>query len=70
MECPNCGEEISEEDSVCPYCGCLITEPSYDAISDEMDEEEGSNQLYMHLTGSLIVCLRVNVCIGDQATFS
>lgn len=37
MECPNCDEEISEEDSVCPHCGSLITEPSHDSISDEED---------------------------------
>jgi transcription initiation factor TFIIIB Brf1 subunit/transcription initiation factor TFIIB len=29
-ECPNCGEEISEEDSVCTRCGVLIEEPAYD----------------------------------------
>ena len=40
MKCPNCDEEISEEDSVCPHCGALITEPSHDAYADEMDEEE------------------------------
>lgn len=40
MECPLCGEEISEEDSACPYCGALIEEPAYDAISDEKDEED------------------------------
>ena len=39
MKCPNCNEEISEEDSVCPNCGCLIEEPCYDAISDEEDDE-------------------------------
>ena len=39
-ECPNCGEEISKEDAVCPHCGSLIEEPCHDAISDE-DEEEG-----------------------------
>lgn len=41
-KCPNCGEEISEEDSVCPHCGALITEPSHDGISDEQDLEEDS----------------------------
>ncbi len=33
------GEEISEEDSLCPHCGALIEEPAYDAISDEMDHD-------------------------------
>ena len=37
MECPNCGEEISEEDSVCPHCGVLIEEPCYDAIVDRIE---------------------------------
>jgi len=39
MECPNCGEEIAEEDSVCSHCGALIEEPSYDIESDLQDEE-------------------------------
>jgi len=39
-KCPLCGQEISEEDSVCPHCGALITEPSHDAISNEQDEED------------------------------
>ena len=38
-ECPNCGEGISEDDSVCPHCGALVAEPSYGAISDEEDTE-------------------------------
>ena len=38
--CPNCGEEIIGEDSLCPYCGALIEEPSYDIESDLRDEEE------------------------------
>lgn len=41
MKCPNCGEEVSEEDSVCPHCGALIEEPCYDIESDLQDEEEG-----------------------------
>ena len=40
MECPNCGEEISEDDVICPNCGCLIEEPAYDIESDLQDEEE------------------------------
>jgi transcription initiation factor TFIIIB Brf1 subunit/transcription initiation factor TFIIB len=36
--CPNCGEEISEEDIVCPSCGTLIAEPAYDALADDEDE--------------------------------
>lgn len=39
MECPNCGEEISEDDAVCPSCGCLIEEPCHDIVSDLADEE-------------------------------
>ena len=35
MLCPNCNEEISEEDVVCPNCGSLIEEPCYDAMDDE-----------------------------------
>ena len=35
MECPLCGEEISEDDVICPSCGCLVEEPAYDALSDE-----------------------------------
>ncbi len=42
MECPNCGEGISEDDSVCPHCGALLEEPCHDTISDEEDEEEDS----------------------------
>lgn len=38
-KCPNCGEEISEEDSVCIHCGALVTEPSHD-IEDDLDSEE------------------------------
>ena len=34
MKCPNCNEEISNEEAVCPHCGSLIDEPCYDAISD------------------------------------
>jgi len=37
MECPNCGEEISEEDSVCSHCGALIEEPCYDTMADKVD---------------------------------
>ena len=37
MDCPICGEEISEDEVVCPYCGSVIEEPSYDAIADEED---------------------------------
>lgn len=39
-ECPNCGEEISEDDSVCPHCGALIEEPAYD-IEDDLESDEG-----------------------------
>lgn len=39
-KCPLCGEEISEDDAVCPSCGCLIEEPDYDATSDIEDDEE------------------------------
>ncbi len=38
-QCPLCGEEISEDDAICPSCGCLLEEPCYDEILDEMDEE-------------------------------
>ena len=37
MECPTCGEKISEDETVCPFCGIMIEEPSYDAIADEED---------------------------------
>lgn len=41
MICPICGEEISEEDSICPSCGVLIEEPVYDIEDDlEFDENE------------------------------
>lgn len=36
MECPNCGEEISEGDSACPNCGALIEEPCHDIMSWQM----------------------------------
>jgi len=40
MICPNCGEGISEDDSVCPHCGALVAEPSHDIESDLVDEED------------------------------
>ena len=39
-KCPVCGEEISEDDVICPSCDSLVQEPAYDAVSDEQDEEE------------------------------
>lgn len=39
-KCPLCGEEISEQDSVCPHCGALIEEPCHDIESDLVDEED------------------------------
>ena len=36
-KCPNCGEEISEDYVVCPSCGCLIEEPTYDIEADLED---------------------------------
>ena len=37
-KCPNYGEEISEDDVVCPSCGCLIEEPTYDTEADLEDQ--------------------------------
>jgi len=37
MDCPICGEEISEDEIMCPHCSSLIEEPCYDAIADEED---------------------------------
>ena len=39
MICPICGEEISEDDSICAYCGALIEEPCHD-IEDDLESEE------------------------------
>jgi len=38
--CPLCGSKVSEDDLVCPYCGCYLDETSYDVESDLQDEEE------------------------------
>jgi len=39
--CPICGKENPIDEDICQGCGSLREEPSYDAISDEQDEEEG-----------------------------
>jgi endogenous inhibitor of DNA gyrase (YacG/DUF329 family) len=37
LKCPTCGEEVDYEETVYPYCGSLIEESCYDAITDEED---------------------------------
>lgn len=36
-KCPICGQELSEDDSICPNCGACQDEPCYDA-DDDLDE--------------------------------
>jgi len=38
--CPLCGSKVSEDDLVCPYCGCYLGETSLDIEGDLSDEEE------------------------------
>ena len=41
LHCPRCGAEVSREDEFCLECGkLLLSDENYDAISDEMDEED------------------------------
>lgn len=35
--CPICGQELSEDDDICPNCGAYQDEPCYD-IEDDLDE--------------------------------
>ena len=38
--CPMCDEENPSDADICQSCGSLKEETCYDAISDEIDEEE------------------------------
>jgi len=41
-ECPNCGQNIKKDDTVCPYCGTDIE--TYEQASDEEPSEEPSEE--------------------------
>ena len=43
-KCPICGEELEEDDLICPSCGCYLDETSYDSEVDLSDEEEEENE--------------------------
>jgi predicted amidophosphoribosyltransferase len=37
-KCPICGNELNEDEDVCPCCGSLVEEPCYDQMDDEGEE--------------------------------
>ena len=41
--CPECGEELSEEDTRCPHCGCEFDDDEDDENTNEDDDDEVAN---------------------------